>query len=170
MEDWTIKGLKVFGFKGFVKISDLIKDYTQIPNERGVYLVLKSEAIVSFLVRGSGGYFKHEDPNVSVEILLQKWIETSSVIYIGQAGGIRKEKWSDSTLRKRLKTYINFGQSKAVAHKGGRYIWQIANNQNLIICWKVLPDKISDPSKVESDLIKKFKALHNQYPFANLKG
>jgi hypothetical protein len=170
MKNWTVSDIKEFGFKGFVKVSDLLNNYNQIPDERGVYLILKPETgNIEFLKIGCGGFFKQRNPNVAVDILKNKWIENSDVLYIGQAGGIRNGKWSDSTLRKRLKDYIKFGEGKPVGHSGGRYIWQINRSKDLIVCWKALPNKSQDPIEVESDLIKNFKTRYNSWPFANLK-
>jgi hypothetical protein len=54
-----------------------------------------------------------------------------------------------------------------IGHWGGRYIWQLSNSDNLIICWK--PTK-QDARDVESEMIEQFKREHNGCrPFANLK-
>ena len=95
--------------------------------------------------------------------------DNSIVIYIGQAGGVRNGKWSDSNLRERLKKYFDFGLGKPVGHWGGRLIWQIENSDKLIVCWKELPDKVKDPCKEESKLIEKFKTTFGKRPFANLR-
>jgi len=157
MKNWDLEEFKEYGFKGFVKISELINNYNLIPEERGVYLILKSDTPMPFLKIGNGGYFKKKDPNVDIEILQQKWVENSQILYIGQAGGIRKGTWSNSTLRKRLKQYCKFGQGKAIGHLGGRYIWQLQNNQNLIVCWLSLPEKTIDPRGLENELICQFR-------------
>src|SRR4051812_42549016 len=116
MKDWTFENIKEYGFKGFVKISDLISDYELIPDERGVYLILMHEKNVNFLTRGTGGYFKNKNPNVGVDFLKDNWVDLSAIVYIGQAGGTRNGKWSKSTLKLRLKKYLQFGQGKPVGH------------------------------------------------------
>lgn len=119
---------------------------------------------------GTGGHFKKRNPNVDIAVLADNWVDNSIVVYIGQAGGIIKGKWSKSNLRKRLRLYFNFGLGKPVGHQGGRLIWQMDECDKLIVCWKTLPDKIKDPCEEESELIDKFKkAFGGSRPFANLK-
>ena len=91
------------------------------------------------------------------------WVENSYVIYIGKAGGND----TDSTLRKRIKQYLDFGRGKAVGHYGGRLIWQLKNHKELIIAWKPLTD--IDPRIHEKNLIQEFINYHGKLPFANLK-
>ena len=170
MTNWALTDIKSFGFKGFIKISDLRKDFSQIPNERGVYLILKPDHQIEFLSVGTGGHFKGKNPNVDISILNSKWIPNTLVVYIGQAGGIRNGKWSNSTLRKRLKDYLDFGIGKPVGHYGGRLLWQIKESEKFLVCWKELPNKIEDPCEVETNLIENFRCKYGGWPFANLKG
>jgi hypothetical protein len=166
----SLEEIKKYGFTGFVSIVELGKDFNIIPNERGVYLILKLDLELSFKKIGDGAYFKNEDPNVDIKILKQKWLENNIILYVGQAGGIRLGNWSNSTLKERIKAYIKFGNGKAIGHRGGRLIWQIENNKNLIVCWKELKDKIDDPCKIETQLLNDFKLRNNdKLPFANLR-
>jgi predicted DNA-binding transcriptional regulator AlpA len=50
---------------------------------------------------------------------------------------------------------------------GGRYLWQIKDARDLVLCWKATPD--SDPGKVEHELIRSFISRYGALPFANLK-
>ena len=110
---------------------------------------------------GTGGHFKRKDPNVSIDVLKLNWVD-SLVVYIGQAGGGA----SNATLNSRLKQYFRFGQGKNAAHYGGRYIWQLENSEDLIVCWKPLPN--DDSRTMERQLIKSFKNEFSKRPFANL--
>ena len=75
---------------------------------------------------------------------------------------------TQDTLKKRLSTYMRFGQGEAVGHWGGRFIWQMKDSRDLIICWKPMP--IGDAAKEESDMIQSFKQAHGgKRPFANLR-
>ena len=85
-----------------------------------------------FLSRGTGGFFKGKDPNVSITELGTNWVKNTCVVYIGKAG---------TTLRKRLNQYLKFGNGQNIGHWGGRYIWQIKNSGNLLLCWKPTPDE-----------------------------
>jgi hypothetical protein len=161
----TIEDLKKEGFQGFAKIADLINDQHRIPAEKGVYLVLRLDGDKpAFSVKGSGGFFKGDDPNVSVSELESNWVNGTIVINIGQAGG----GGSKATLKSRIKQYLDFGQGKPVGHKGGRLIWQIKNYQDLLLCWKSTGNE--DPRMVEKGLIQEFKAIYGKRrPFANLQ-
>lgn len=166
----TVENIQFEGYKGFVKISNLFSDIKVAPDERGTYLVLYlNQEEPTFLEKGVGGYFKGKNPNVSIEDLNENWISDVIVVNIGQAGGIRAGKWSNSTLRERLKKYMKFGQGKNIGHYGGRYIWQIKQYEDLVICWSELPNKIKDPKVVESEMIAEFKSIYGRRPFANLQ-
>ena len=154
--------MKKSGYTGFLPIEELIKSRKVIDKLKGVYLVLyllDSQPI--FVEKGTGGYFKGEDPNVPIEVLKVKWITGTKVVYIGRGG----QKGKKSNLKSRLSQYIRFGQGKNVGHRGGRYIYQIENSKNLVICWKYT----EDPEVVESELIDKFISVYGKLPFGNLK-
>lgn len=159
----SIDTLKEAGFIGFKSISELWENQSEIPNEKGIYLIINPEnESKEFLVKGVGGFFKEKDPNVSLEELSRNWVDNSFVIYIGQAGG----NGSASTLRKRLRQYLNFGKGRPVGHYGGRFIWQIQHHSKLLIAWKVL--KNDDPKIIERQLINDFMNNYSKMPFANL--
>lgn len=162
--------IKKAGFSGFKTIKDLFMDNSSIPAIKGVYFVLylaKKEP--EFLEVGSGPdlYKKKVDPNVSIEKLKSNWVEDTIVIYIGKAGG-RNQKGieGEATLRSRLKTLLCFGQGNDVRHYGGRYIWQLKNSRDLVVCWKPTPGQ--EPREIETGLIKEFVNQQKQRrPFAN---
>ena len=159
----NIESIKEAGFAGFKSVSNLWNDHSTIPNEKGVYLIINPKCETKkFLPKGVGGFFKEKDPNVSMEVLANNWVENSCVVYIGQAGG----NGSAATLRKRLKQYLDFGKGKPVGHYGGRLIWQLENNSELLIAWKVL--KNDDPKIIERQLINDFADNYGRMPFANL--
>ena len=147
------------GFEGFVSVKDLKENFKSggIPKVEGVYHVLRlKDSEPEFLTKGSGGYHKGKEPNVSIGELRQNWIDAEPIVYIGKA----------TELYKRIQQYIKFGSGKDVGHYGGRYIWQLADSDDLIVCWKC----VSDSRSVESAMIADFKNSHNgMRPFANLK-
>jgi len=53
-----------------------------------------------------------------------------------------------------------------VSHWGGRYIWQLADADELVTCWKTTPK--SDPTREELKLLQAFTARYGKRPFANL--
>lgn len=156
----TIDDLKTAGFEGFFSVKQLKEDNTVIPQETGVYMVVYTgNSRPKFLVQGTGGFFKGKNPNVPIAELESNWIESTCVIYIGQ---------TKTTIRKRVKDYLKFGCGQKVGHKGGRYIWQIKESDQLLFCWKPTPDK--EPGIVEKSLINQFKEQYGgRRPFANLR-
>jgi len=152
------------GFTGFFTVRDLWADSSQIPKDRGVYLVLNPEhENCKFMLPGVGGFFKGKNPNVSIQELESNHAPGSIVAYIGKAGSLTGK----ATLQSRLRQYLKFGQGKNIGHWGGRYIWQIKNHQDLVFCWKPTPDQ--DPRESEKSMISEFSTMYGQRPFANLK-
>lgn len=160
-----INELKRNGFEGFKTIKSLMENDSCIPVEKGIYLIIYNKELTpSFLPTGSGGHFKGKNPNVPIELLKKKWVNNTKVIYIGKAGNIT----GSATLRSRLRQYLKFGQDENVGHWGGRFIWQLEESRELLICWKVLPNK--DPREEEKKQIHDFMQQHEKkLPFANLK-
>ena len=152
----TVKELKTENF-----------DWSSIPSAQGVYVVVYSSTKnPSYLSNGLGGFFKKMNPNVPLEILKQNWVDfelgDDNIIYIGKAGGGSTQE----TLKRRIRTYIRFGSGKPSSHRGGRYIWQLANSDSLRIHWK----ESDNPIKEEKAMLLEFKARHsNRLPFANLR-
>ena len=152
-----IEHIKALGFVGFKSILDLWEDSSYIPDLKGVYLVLQPVLkSPDFLSTGVGGFFKERNPNVEMQELVNNWVEDSRILYIGKA----------TSLKKRIRQYIRFGQTKKVGHWGGRYIWQLKNHSDLLFCWQQTGDRI--PDIVEKDLIDTYRSQFIRRPFANL--
>ena len=157
--------LQVQGFEGFISMSELMNGARmRIPDQMGIYVVLReSQSAPQFLIEGTGGFFKGKNPNVSMAELKENWVDGTSIVYIGKAGGAG----SSATLNKRLWQYLRFGWGANVGHWGGRYIWQLADSRDLVVCWKTLTT--DEPKEVEHQMIKEFKTAHaGKRPFANL--
>lgn len=55
------------GFSGFMTMRELFQDSSILPNAQGVYIVLFDyQKYPDFLIKGTGGFFKGKDPNVSI--------------------------------------------------------------------------------------------------------
>ncbi|WP_459211762.1 hypothetical protein [Aquimarina rhabdastrellae] len=161
----NIEKLKKLGFEGFVEVFELINNIGVIPEKMGVYLVLNiNNNKPEFLIEGVGGFFKERNPNVSLDILNENWVDDVKTIYIGKAGSLKNK----STLKSRIKQYLKFGKGKAVGHYGGRFIWQLKNYSDLVFCWLAISD--FEPREYEKLMIKEFIQQYGKRPFANLKG
>ena len=165
----NLSEIKKAGFIGFKKMSELFKDSSMLSEEKGVYFVLYlSNKPPRFMSIGTGGHFKGKNPNVSIAKLKSNWVDDAIVVYIGKGGGLnQKGKESKATLKSRLKTYFSFGKGNDVGHSGGRYIWQLKNSKDLVVCWYPTPDK--EPAEVETNFIIEFKINYSKRPFANHK-
>lgn len=161
----NIEIFKHEGYQGFVTVESLMtNECLNVPNEKGIYLMLKNGVKKEFLTESEGGHFKGKNPTVDQSVLDNKWINESDIIYIGQAGGGS----SGATLKKRLKQYMRFGKGEPVGHWGGRYIWQLKDNRNLIVCWRATPNE--DPRLIEKEMIETFESSYGGKPFANIAG
>lgn len=80
--------------------------------------------------------------------------------------------WADhvTALNRRLSQYARFGAGEPVAHWGGRYIWQVARSNELLVAWH--PVSWNEPARAyEKRLLAHFSHLHHgKRPFANLTG
>ncbi len=157
------QSIKMAGFRGFITVQELWDDFSDIPKERGVYLVINpNHNNTKFIQPGSGGFFKSKDPNLAIVDLQENYIPGAQVVYIGKAGSLTGK----ATLHSRIIQYLRFGQGKNVGHYGGRLIWQIKNHQELLFCWKRTPQE--DPREVEKILLQEFYQQYGSFPFANL--
>ncbi|MGH4010541.1 MAG: hypothetical protein ACRDTH_20685 [Pseudonocardiaceae bacterium] len=111
----------------------------------------------TFVKISPAGWFKGKDPSVPIEELQRAWVPDAEVVYIGKAGD----------LRRRLNEYRRHGAGQRVGHWGGRYVWQLADRDLLLVAWQSTP--AYDPEDVESRLIAEFATVYTQRPFANRK-
>ena len=84
------------------------------------------------------------------------YVADSKIVYIGKA----------TSLKKRVGQLLRFGAGSAVGHWGGRYLWQLADSDNLLIAWKPIPTV--DPRTEEARMLEEYVSLHGKLPFANL--
>lgn len=160
----NIEWIRSEGFAGFLSIRNLQNDISPVPDKMGVYFLIHNGVQTpKFIDPGSGGFFKGKDPNVPISELNQNWVSGANVVYIGKAGGIG----SKSTLKKRLKQYMQFGLGKNIGHYGGRYIWQLQDSGEIKICWKTIVG--SGPELIETEYLRMFHDQFNKLPFANLR-
>jgi hypothetical protein len=159
---WSADALREGGFAGFVPVAALHPG--DVPAAPGVYAVLRvAEAAPMYLDASVGGRFKGKDPSVVGDVLARKWVDGAEVIYLGKATAGAVGKWG---LRKRLEELERFGRGEPVRHWGGRFIWQLADHDDLLVAWNATDE---DPSVVESRMLRDFIAHYDALPFANLR-
>lgn len=145
------------GFEGFIPVSLLKNSASVLPDVGGVYIAIRNaETKPQFLEVGTGGFFKGKNPNVSLAELDANYVPGSKTVYVGKA----------TSLRKRVGQLLRFGAGASVGHWGGRYLWQLADSDELLIAWKVTP--LEDPREVEVRMLTEFVNKFGRLPFANL--
>jgi len=153
---FSIDGWRAAAFAGFVPLLTL--DVSRVPAEGGVYAVLRGgPEPPTFTAISSGGHFKGKNPAVGTDVIAAKWVDGVHTVYVGKA----------TNLRKRLGQFRDFGRGRAIGHWGGRYLWQLADSSELVVCWTVT---IDEPRDAERTLLREFATIHGRRPFANLIG
>ena len=159
---FTRTALEAAGFLGWQTWAELrTSDLAEVPPGPGAYVVYRRGlADPSFLESSPAGRFKGREPTVAAETLADNWVPGTHVVYIGKA----------DALRRRLSQYARFGTGEPVGHWGGRYIWQLADCDELLIAWHAI--SWNEPARdYERRLLKHFAEGHDgRRPFANLTG
>jgi hypothetical protein len=152
------------GFTGWQTWPELRESvFAEIPRTAGTYLVYRTSAAPpKFRAVGTGRRFKGRDPNVPVATLKAKWVAGAHTVYLGKG----------EQLRTRLRTYAKFGAGDPkAAHWGGRYVWQLADADKLLVAWRDLGEDFETARVHEIALLAHFADLHDgRRPFANLTG
>lgn len=139
---------------------------SEIPNASGIYWVIMPETFVmNYMKETDGPKFGKKGRKMAYEINeLYKWGEHyrekgtgDYILYIGKA----------KNLQNRIRQYYEFGYNdeKHHAHEGGRAIWQLENNKELLIKFQ----ECNDEERTETELLDKYILKYGVLPFANRK-
>lgn len=162
---WTRAGLEAAGYEGFVTFGELRScGATRRP---GVYVVLRRGTTAPvWLPTNPAG--KTKNFTALPAYLTEKWFPGAEVIYIGLAtSGARRD-----GIHRRLKQFRRTGAGTAENHGGGVWIFQLADADDLLVCWRAADDESDEcVAALEHHLIADFAARpeHDRRPFANRK-
>jgi len=155
MSAFSQQHLVELGFRGFENLRSLPRGCAHLPVGAGIYVVVADpSATHGFLDRSVGGRFKRQDGTVAIHALAEKWDDDIATLYIGRSQSIRR----------RVDEFARYGRGDPIGHRGGRYLWQLAEHDHLRIGWRLE----ADPVRAESDLLDDFVATFGHLPFANL--
>jgi hypothetical protein len=159
---WQRSDLAAAGFMGWRTWDELRGSHLRdVPGGPAVYVVYRTSITdPTFLATNPGGRFKDRDPTVAVETLTGKWVAGAHVVYIGKA----------DQAQRRLREFSRFGAGEPVGHWGGRYIWQLADSDELLVAWHPITWEEA-AREYEVRLLRRFANVHDgRRPFANLTG
>ena len=110
MNDFAV--YEELGFEGFKSVSELMDSVDVVPDKKGIYMVLRvATSVPVFVEQGTGGFFKKKNPNVTIQELEKNWIAGELILYIGKAGGTKKDGTaSEVTLQERIALYMCLGK------------------------------------------------------------
>lgn len=94
----------------------------------------------------------------SMRALSAAWIDGCAVIYIGKG----------DNLQRRLREYARFGRGDPIGHRGGRYIWQLADSADLVVACRRCKEG-ETAREIEVELLSAFTQRYARLPFANLR-
>ena len=154
--EFTREALERAGFAGFIRMNS--SSTADAPAAAGVYVVYRpATARPVFLPKSKAD--RHRDPSQLLDVVAQAWVDGAQVVYIGKA----------TFLRRRIAQYRRFGAGTSDTHWGGRYIWQLDDQDELLVAWRAIAAG-EIPQAAETALIAHFMARHQgRMPFANLR-
>lgn len=150
--------LEQLGFVGWMPLREANAS-PKLPTSPGVYAVtydLSRPRV--WPCKSCGGWHKGRDPTVTGQRLDREWVDGTDIVYLGK---------TDRTLLQRLSEFSRFGNGEAVAHWGGRLIWQLPQVERLLVGWR--PLDVGMATSEERALLLEFLDTFGRLPFANLR-
>jgi len=162
---WTRAGLEAAGYEGYTTFAELRRQ--RASPRPGIYVVLRTDPTApTFLRASTAGKLKNFTAPIAV--LEQNWIPGAEVVYIGLAThGVRRD-----GIHRRLKQFRRTGAGTADNHGGGVWIFQLADAEDILVCWRAADDDSDEyVEALEHHLLADFVARpeHGRWPFANRK-
>ena len=150
-----LKYVATYSFKELFENNKL----TNITQSKGIYKILIPTDF-EFILTSTTDAKDGKEP-FPVDELQAKWDSIADhsdrIVYIGKA----------DTLRDRIRQYTKHGYGLEKKHTGGRAIWQLKDNKELLVSIYTCSEK-EDPEVIESMLLDEYEDTHNNtLPFAN---
>lgn len=141
----SLEALSTLGFIGWRTWDELREtSFAEVPRTGGASVVVRRAVA---------------DPTVPLQRLQAEWLSGAQLLYVGKA----------DDLRRRLRRYADFGAGRPVGHWGGRFVWQLADSDELLVGWKGTTDD-GTPLALETEILDRFARTSNgRLPFANLR-
>lgn len=92
------------------------------------------------------------------EVLSLNGISEDGLLYIGKANAS-----NGRGLKKRITEFVKYGYGLCNNHRGGRAVWQLENNKELLLEIIECPN----PEEIEHQKLLAYKQIYEDYPFAN---
>lgn len=132
-----------------------------IPRQEGTYkVILPNNFEVN--IKSDSDVLQCTKTPYPIDLLCDKWEKISKIsneekyiVYIGKA----------KDLRQRTLQFIRFRMGQVRNHAGGRALWQIENNMQLLFEYSVE----ANSREKEKRMLLTYKEKYGLYPFANFK-
>lgn len=125
-------------------------------------MVLKPERMIFSLFPTTTAIASYKNRNLlyDLDTLNMKYKNSDkTVLHIGKAS-VEKNK-----LKSRIRQLVRYGYGEIDNHRGGRAIWQIQNNKDLLIGYFMC----NEPDIKERELLQRYRKINGVLPLANWK-
>lgn len=150
-------------FENFYSFYKLYNEgFADISNRKGLYIVSRPLTMnIEFSPNTTAiSEFKGKSMLYNIDILSSKFERSDKeILYIGKAGG------EVNMLKQRIRQLVRYGYGLVDNHRGGRALWQIINNQFLLLSFV----ECETPRKCEKELLDNYLHTYGVLPLANWK-
>lgn len=139
-----------------------VNGYTEVPLECGVYVVKVPDNFKVQILDTTTAITEYNGRNLLYDAMMlrEKYDQVieKDILYYGKAN-------RNGGLKARVKEFARYGYCEANNHRGGRAIWQIQNNKQLLI--EFMPCENAEAE--EQRLLNEYRLRNNTFPLANWK-
>ena len=126
-----------------------------MPTDYKMIIRPTTDAITNY--KGKSMLYTEQELVNKWEKICQRAVD-KEILYIGKAS-----KSKTRNLRKRLTEYLKYGYGEVKNHRGGRAIWQLEDNKELLV--EII--QCENPEEREKELLIEYHQQCGEYPFAN---